>query len=61
MFALSSDIQGIELILRSLYGSNDLSVEFLPVTDFSIRANSQNLILFSIEKGLFESCSLKHA
>ncbi len=61
MFALSCDIQGVELTLRSFDRSNDLSIKFLPVSDFSIRTNSQNLILFSIEKGLFEGRSLEHA
>ena len=61
MLALGCDIQGVELVLRSLDWSNDLAIKFLPVSDFSIWANSQNLILFSIEKGLLESSSLEHA
>ena len=61
MLAFGCDVEGVEFALGSFDGSDDLSIEFLPIRYLSIRTCSQNLIFFSIEDRLLEGCSFEHA
>lgn len=61
MFSLWSQCNSIEFLSRALNWSNDLPIIFFPIRYLSIWSNRQNLILFRVQKCLFEGSWLKKA
>jgi hypothetical protein len=61
VLSFMSNIQGIEFTIRALDRTDNLPIEFLPISNLSIRSSSKNLVLFGVENSLFEGSRLEQA